>query len=420
MLKNQIRQSLLDCYTNHQLEQWFDPLEIYSTGNELFVYLPHNLFAVWFNEKFKKDFEKNLKSASWAKSNLIYVVRDFYHLEANQLQPETENCSKSDYNFSNFLFNRKNQLPVAAAKEFSKGNSPKLLIVYAAQGCGKTHLLSAIFFNIKQSVHKKPIFFRNITDLKTFFSNTLERIANIDCFAEFPYIILDDLQDCAGDIGLQKNIISVLEKCIEKNVYCAIGLSHSPAECDFFDPKLRSILEGGLAIELKKPDMDIKSRYVVSKAENLELHLNKDDVLFLARVYTDFRQIQGALLKVSAYKKNFPDEQQPIAAILKNNKLTAPLQLDPDQIIKVVSKYFNVAVNEITEQGRSNKVVIARQFSMYLCRDFLKIPLETVGKFFNGRGHSSVLYSCNKITSLVKSNKDMHNILTELKYLCMK
>ena len=421
MLKNQIRQTLLGYYANHQLEQWFDPIEIYSTtGNELLIYLPHELFASWFNDKIKEDFEKILTSTYWAKSNLTYAVRDFHPLESRPSIPEANIYSESNYKFSNFLFNRKNQLPVAAAKEFSKGKGPKLFIVYAGQGCGKTHLLSSMFFNIKAFVPKKPIFFGNIGDLRIFFRNNNESISNTGCFEEFQYIIIDDLQDCAGDLELQKNIISVLGICLEKNLHCAVGLSCSPAECNFFDTKLRSILECGLAIELKKPDMDIKSRYALSISEVLGLYLNKDDILFLARSYTDFRQIHGAILKISAYRKNFPDEPQTVAAILKNNKPNTPVQLNPDQIIKVVSIYFDVTASDIAGLGRINKVVMARQFSMYLCRELLKIPLKAVGEFFNGRNHSSVLYSYNKIKLLAKSDKDIHTILTELKYLCMK
>ena len=54
---------------------------------------------------------------------------------------------------------------------------------------------------------------------------------------------------------------------------------------------------------------------------------------------------------------------------------------------------------------------------MYLIRTQLNLPLKTVGGFFGGRDHTTVVHAENKINSLIKEDWTVKN---DVDFLCQK
>jgi len=68
---------------------------------------------------------------------------------------------------------------------------------------------------------------------------------------------------------------------------------------------------------------------------------------------------------------------------------------------------------------RKREIVQARQISMYLAKSYTNSSLKSIGHFFGGRDHSTVIYACRTVEDLIETDKQfkayMQDILKKLK-----
>jgi chromosomal replication initiator protein len=335
---------------------------------------------------------------------------------------ESNGCKyfSNNYSFETFIFNKKNQFPVAAAQSFAKLESPSPLTFHAHTGCGKTHLLHSMYKDLKNFVPENNIFFGKLSDLETIINNNSRPGNNfyLPAFGARVFII-DNFQDCSGKETLQKNFIALIEFCQEQNIHLALSIDLYPDHWGFMCAKLRSMLASGLVIEIKKPDLEVKIQYIQTQNNLLDLKLKKSEILSLARQYDEFRQIQGILLKISAFKNHthsYPEIS--MEKLIQNSKTSVFNELIPDFIIKKVAEQLGITPEDIKGRRRTKNIVLARHLSVYLLRDILMLNLKLIGEIMN-RDHSSVLYSINKIKYLLPKNKEMNKIVANIKKLCL-
>lgn len=437
MLAQNIREKFLKYYPDEDLKKWFDPLVLsyskpgsgsaQSSPLDLTVRFPHKLFAEWFEHKHRAKFEQGLVYCLGKQPGITYSCPGVAKLKfVPKAAPKPEDSAEAeierDQTFKNFIFNRKNQFPVAAALNFTQGQTYGVLILFGPSGCGKSHLIRSMHNEAKQIVPEKTIFISNLSDLETFFTNALKNSQSpLSYLGNFRYILIDDLDMAAAQPFLQEQLVTLMEYAQSGKLSVAITMQQRPGALTLMSEKLRSLLEAALVIELKKPDLDVRRQYVDHFANKLNLQLKKDDALALARMYSGFRQIYGALLKVSSFKVLSPQAAEAkLADILQTSLSDDKKRLSPDHIINAVSELFRIDTHEITGKKRRQDIVQARHIAMYLCRELLGAQFGHIGACFSDRDHSSVLYSVNKISSMIKSDKDTHKLVTEVKNIIMK
>jgi chromosomal replication initiator protein len=442
VFKEQLRSFLAESIPEKELEQWYDPLRLKHVNNgSLRVSFPHQLFGEWFNLNFKKIFEEKIQiftkqnfcpiydiqsneEKNESKNNqaedILFAFDKAKKNRSKNIDPVFQNIFSNNYSFESFIFNKKNQFPIAAATSFAKLESSSPFTVYSGTGCGKTHLLHSIYKDLKTFVPEKNIFFGKLLELETIFNNNTKQGNPFYIpFFGIKIFIIDDFQECARKDDLQKNFINLIEFCLEQKIHLAISIDSAPDKWGFMSAKLRSMLESGLIIELKKPDLEVKIQYIQTQNDLLNLKLKKSDILHLARLYSEFRQIQGILLKILAFKThNSKDSEFNLEQILKNARISTPYSINPEFIIEKVTEYMGINAEDIKGKKRTKDIIMARHISMYLLRDILALNLNLIGKFMD-RDHSSVLYSINKIKDLLVTNKETNKYVTNIKTLCL-
>ncbi len=317
------------------------------------------------------------------------------------------------YTFEGFLVNRKNDFPLAAAKEaVAKAKCPAYtpLVIYGQSGSGKTHLLGAMANFLLSEKPALSFFYGNADLLQT-------RIMPGSLIPlDEKVVFMDDAQGICTNQQSQDELIVALDMFRTENRLLVLAFDTHPANCSGLSQKLIARLTAGLVLELKKPDIDIRRQYAQQKNQQLELGLSREQVLALAQRYQDFRTIDGALTRLKAYRSLVNRQDTDLANILgpgNEQKL-----LTPAVIIAHAAKLYSVSPEDIVGKGRGADSTLARQLAIYLCRDLLGLSLVQVGHVFGGRDHSSIHYTLKKVTQLQQSNKDIHNALAQLKLLC--
>ena len=87
----------------------------------------------------------------------------------------------------------------------------------------------------------------------------------------------------------------------------------------------------------------------------------------------------------------------------------------PDEVVDVVSKYYQIGKKQLLGQVRSRPIARPRQILMYLLRTHLGVPLQEVGRLVGGRDHTTVMHAVEKITQLATNDVQIREDIWKIK-----
>lgn len=438
MFKETLRRHLAKRFDNHELRRWFDPLHMDMDEQEgiLRVSFPHAFFGDWFMHTVRGDFERGASACSELSFPVLSIVYEganfriknqgnrvssssFVH-PAHALQGNVQLKGQS---FDDFLVNRKNDFPVAAAKAFVAQELSETderlyfspFVVYGQSGSGKSLLLCAMLDAMRGS--GRPYHYGDISFLEGIRISP-GRYAKVN----EKMIFLDDAHRVTSCPELQDALVALVDMFQSTGRLLVLAFDAHPSSCAGLAQNLRTRLCSGLVVELKRPDLDIRRQYVQRQNALRDLGLSKEQILGLAQKFQDLRNIDGALARLLAYRSlvvpDNPERRNADVSALFSKELENQ-ELTPAHIIASCTRKFSVSPEEMVGKSREKTVTFARHVAIWLCRELLGLSLVRIGRIFGGRDHSSILYSINKINSLQKSDRVMHKLLADLRVLCV-
>lgn len=85
-----------------------------------------------------------------------------------------------------------------------------------------------------------------------------------------------------------------------------------------------------------------------------------------------------------------------------------------DAIVRTVGRAFRVKAKELTGPSRLRTVLVPRQVAMYLAREVGKQTLVSIGQYFGGRDHTTVLNAVRKVETAMRSDEALAGRVREL------
>ena len=76
--------------------------------------------------------------------------------------------------------------------------------------------------------------------------------------------------------------------------------------------------------------------------------------------------------------------------------------------------YFDLNIEMLKSQRRTQNIAFPRQIAMYLCRKLTDSSLPKIGENFGGRDHTTVIHAYEKILNKIESDQDFNNTINEL------
>ena len=89
-------------------------------------------------------------------------------------------------------------------------------------------------------------------------------------------------------------------------------------------------------------------------------------------------------------------------------------KVDIATIQSEVERYFQVTHEDIIGSKRSKGITLPRHIAIYLCRYLTDESLESIGKKFGNRDHTTVMHSVNKIEGEQQDNRLLYDQIVEL------
>ncbi|MEO3386618.1 chromosomal replication initiator protein DnaA [Mesorhizobium sp. CAU 1741] len=337
----------------------------------------------------------------------------------------------SRYTFDSFIEGSSNRVAFAAAKSVAEASASALrfnpLFIHASVGLGKTHLLQAI---AAEAIRLKPnarvvyltaeyFMWRFATAIRDNYALHLkEQLRDIDL------LIIDDMQFLQGK-SIQHEFCHLINMLLDSAKQVVVAADRPPSELESLEPRVRSRLNGGVALEMASPDYDmrlciLRQRYAAAMVDMPALSIPEEILSHIAQTVTGSgRELEGAFNQI-LFRQTFEPEMSIdwVKEVLGNIYSTGePKRVRIEDIQRIVARHYNVSKTELLSNRRTRTIVKPRQVAMYLAKVMTPRSLPEIGRRFGGRDHTTVLHAVRKIEGLSDSDNTMAQEIELLKRL---
>lgn len=331
--------------------------------------------------------------------------------------------NKMTYTFDNFIVGPSNELALVAAKAVAKKEHNKFnpLFIYGDSGLGKTHLLSAIQFEMRNNFPGINIIY---IPAETFTNEFLHSIStnNVEAFDEkyrnADALLIDDIQFIAGKEQTEEKFFHIFNELYNQNKVIVLTSDRPAKEIKSISDRLRTRFSSGLIADVKAPEYETRLAIIQRKAELLNFNIGDDVIDYIAtKLKSNIRQIEGVVTKLNALymlSQNRPTiamAQNVIKDIVTDHQ---PIPVTIDKIINEVGKIYNIDPDEMRSQRRTANISQARKVAIYVIQDVTGLPYETIGQEFNGRDHSTVVYAIKSVKEEMERDSSFRSIVEDI------
>ena len=438
-----IIQTLKEDYdiTDMSFRTWIKPIQVYSVvGDKITLLIPennndgdgkglsYNMRVGYIERKYLAAITLTIAEIMGREYDVTLMSSiDKEKIDKKQKQKDTSASKNNNiqnlnpnYTFETFVIGNNNNLAHAASLAVAEtpGEVYNPLFIYGGVGLGKTHLMQAIaHFIIKTKPELKVLYVTS----ETFTNELIDSVKNQknsefrEKYRNIDVLLIDDIQFIIGKESTQEEFFHTFNALYQDRKQIVISSDRPPKEMETLSERLRTRFEMGLPVDIQIPTYETKMAILNKKAE-----LGGYDIPYEVKDYvathikSSIRELEGALTKLSAFAKL---SSNPITVEFAEEALKDLISPDsrreitPELIIDIVAEHFNIKSEDILSQKRSADIVYPRQIAMYLCRQMTTNTVQSLGKAFGNRDHTTILHGADKINKMVISDENTNSTI---------
>jgi len=312
------------------------------------------------------------------------------------------------YTFDNFVVGKPNEFAYAAARRVAESDTVSFnpLFLYGGVGLGKTHLMHAVAWHIRERNPKRSVIYLSAEKFMYRFVRALrfqDTMAFKEQFRSVDVLMIDDVQFIGGKDSTQEEFFHTFNSLVDQGRQIIISADKSPSDLQGMEERLRSRLGCGLVADIHATSYELRLGIIASKAEQMNVDVPVKVAEFLAhKITSNVRELEGALNRVVAHAQlvgrdiTLESTQDVLHDLLRANDRRITIE----EIQKKVAEHFNIRVADMHSARRARQVARPRQVAMYLAKQLTSRSLPEIGRKFGGRDHTTVMHAVKKIEEL--------------------
>jgi len=446
---NSFLKSIEERVNTQSFNTWFKPLILKEISDDsITIFVPQSYYSSWLEEHYLSLIQ-SISSHLLGRKVLIHFVVDDTITEkkmgsisssfniSDKPDPSTVASSQNSFfgqisinprfTFDTFIVGSSNQFAYAASKAVSDAPGKTAfnpLVIYGGVGLGKTHILQAIahhYLNsgIKGSSRSDVIFVSS----EKFTMDFILSIQNNQTAKYSQYyrnanlLLVDDIQFFNNKERTQEEFFHIFNDLHQKGKQIVLSMDCPPLKLKGLADRLINRFQWGLVTDIQPPDFETRVAILKKKAENDGVELDNSIADFIAdNITSNIRELEGSLIRLLAYSSlHGTDLSLEMASdVLGDTIRTTSKIITVESIKKVVADYFSLSIDIISGVSRRKEVARARHIAIYLSKQLTSSSLKTIGFNFNGRDHSTVIHSVQKIEKKIQSDPSFKKLIQSL------
>lgn len=426
-------------------DMWFNSLQPLTVAyNKLIIVSPLKSNKNTIYNNYRDIILEEIKKLNYTYiSDFVIITPDEVSVYENHIQESKEEVNNdnidsksffnSDFVFDKFVVGQSNQVVYAAAKAIAEqpGTLHNPLFIYGGVGLGKTHIMNAIGNEILKKNKKAKIIYctteQFVNDYIDSIKNNKDNEQNRrfrEKYRNVDILMIDDVQFLAGKTGTQESLFHTFNDLYQFKKQIVLSSDRHPKELTFLEERLQSRFASGLTVDISTPDLETRIAILQKKAFYKNVNLPIEVVYFIAeKIDSNIRELEGALQKVIFYCQLLGKEPNSIEIIkeaLKDDIDVTTHILSMDTIVDATCSYYNVKKQDVIGKKKLKQIVMARQIAIYLIYDMMGVPLASIGSYFGGKDHTTIMYARDKIEDLIKEDNLINNQVKDIKNMIQK
>ena len=310
--------------------------------------------------------------------------------------------------FERFVVGKPNELAFAAAQRVAETSQVSFnpLFLYGGVGLGKTHLMHAIAWRIKEVEPERRVVYLSAEKFMWQFVTALRTNKMMEfkeAFRTVDVLMIDDIQFIGGKEASQEEFFHTFNALVDQNHQVIVSADRAPQDLEGLEDRLKSRLGWGLVADLHPTTYELRLGILQSKAEHLPVAIPDQVLEFLAyRISSNVRELEGALTRLVAHSTLIGGDISLIMAqdVLKDVLRSHDRRITIEEIQKKVADHFSIKLSEMHSARRARSVARPRQVAMYLSKQLTSRSLPEIGRRFGGRDHTTVMHAIRKVDEL--------------------
>ena len=317
------------------------------------------------------------------------------------------------FTFENFVVGPCNEMAYAAARSAAAnpGRDFHPLFIHGACGLGKTHLLQGILHALRGrgDLRVACLSAEQFTNLYLAGMRSGKLDAFRHRYRNLDVLAIDDVHFLSGKPATQEEFLHTFNEFDGGRRMVILASDSPPREIDAVQDRLISRWVSGLVVRLSEPDLATRRRILEAKARLIGRTLPEEVLaLVAARVTGSVRELEGALVRITAYAALL---KQPMTVDLARQALadfvSAVRRVGLEEIVQAVTEFFGVTRADVHSARKSHQISLARQVTMVLARELTDLSFSDVARGLGGKNHTTVLAACHKWQGWIKSGAEV-------------
>ena len=415
-------------------------LKIYSISDTNLTVLVDD-FAVGNNISFIKQrydvfLQVSIEEITGIHYDITYISKTNLDKESEPVRKKSHPFINSKYTFDTFVVGDNNDYAHAASLKVAEepGGTYNPLFIYGGAGLGKTHLMHAIAnYILDHDEMRKVVYVTSesfvneivdaIRDKKGDNSNSMQEFRNK--YRNVDVLLIDDIQFIIGKDTMQQEFFHTFNELYESQKQIVISSDKHPATMKTLEERLRSRFEMGLTVDIKPPTYETKMAILRKKVQEEE-HISIDDSILdyiASNVFSNIRELQGAITKVVAFSKLRHKEitmelaKEALSDIIRSD---TKKQITIDYIIDTVAEHYGISARDLRSNKRSKEISYPRQICMYLCRELTNNSLQEIASHLNKKDHSTIIHGTKQIHDALEDRENNEELAKNIDVLIKK
>ena len=232
-------------------------------------------------------------------------------------------------------------------------------------------------------------------------------------------LLVDDIQFIGGKEQTQEQFFHAFNALRDAHKQIVLTSDRPPKAIPALEERLISRFEWGMIADIASPDLETRMAILQSKSKEKGVELSEDCLRFIAtNVQSNVRELEGALNRLLAHAElhNISITIEVAREVITSIAATARRGgVTTRELVKVVSEYFDISLDDLVGQSRRKELVVPRQITMFLMREELDSSYPTIGQELGGRDHTTAMHAYSKIKRDFDSDERTRQDITSIK-----